>query len=98
MINSVGDMYMFMKEHKETHCNFYYKPMSPEELLSDSYIDDVTDDGYSSICEQLGDEGKQAFPFGEDEDLKSLVVTMYTEEDGVSTRFEANIIKIGKKL
>lgn len=64
MINSLEDMCKYMFQNRETSYTFYYRSLSPRELLEFAENDEITDEGYQNICQQLGEKRAKALKYG----------------------------------
>lgn len=87
MINSIEDMCKHMIREKETAYTFYYTVMTPKEQLM-AENNDITDDGYSHICQQLGEKGTRAVLY----ESKTFLIKRYPQKDGGAC-FDVEIIE-----
>lgn len=78
MINSIEDMCKCMIKENETGYTFYYNARTPEELLEYAENDEITDEGYDNICQQLGEKGTKAVQY----EHKTFLIKEYLQKDG----------------
>lgn len=95
MINCLQDMCRWLQENGETEYTFYYSAQHPQELM-ESENDEVTDDGFDKICQQI--DGKKILTFEHDGKVFRIKSQIDLEEGKGQFELEEILSKVEKTL